>query len=62
MFSELYSAHAIDFPASPGQFNLMPEASRFSLNSDIEFTENPISFGIDTLKREVSTSPKLDLL
>jgi hypothetical protein len=33
-----------------------------NLNSDIEFTENPISFGIDTLKREVSTSPKLDLL
>jgi hypothetical protein len=33
-----------------------------NLNSDIAFTENPISFGIDTLKREVSTSPKLDLL
>jgi hypothetical protein len=33
-----------------------------NLNSDIAFTENPISFGVDTLKREVSTSPKLALL
>jgi hypothetical protein len=33
-----------------------------NLNSDIALTENPISFGIDTLKREVSTSAKLALL
>jgi hypothetical protein len=33
-----------------------------NLNSDIAFTENPISFGIDTLKREVTTSPKWALL
>jgi hypothetical protein len=48
--------------------SIRPELRRASvfagpnLNSDIAFTENPISFGIDPLKIEVSTSPKLALL
>ena len=43
-------------PAAQGRLQAL------NLNSDIAFIETPISFGINTLKREVSTSPKLDLL